>query len=139
MALLQGRTDCPAQSKYLWSFPGLWSLAVAVGLVPVTGQTLPLVSMGGSSIFFTSMATGMILSVSWGTKEDDTEKSSDQNENAVPEETQEKDMSRSPGNGSEGLKKRTTIEKGKAEKNIDRKQRGDHRSDEQKVEFEVNE
>ncbi|MFH0759566.1 MAG: putative peptidoglycan glycosyltransferase FtsW [Bacteroidota bacterium] len=45
------------------------NMAVAVGLVPVTGQTLPLVSMGGSSIFFTSMATGMILSVSWGTKE----------------------------------------------------------------------
>jgi len=44
------------------------NMAVAVGLVPVTGQTLPLVSMGGSSIFFTSMATGMILSVSWGTK-----------------------------------------------------------------------
>lgn len=46
------------------------NMAVAVGLVPVTGQTLPLVSMGGSSIFFTSMATGMILSVSWGTRED---------------------------------------------------------------------
>jgi cell division protein FtsW len=46
------------------------NMAVAVGLVPVTGQTLPLVSMGGSSIFFTSMATGMILSVSWGTKEE---------------------------------------------------------------------
>lgn len=45
------------------------NMAVAVGLVPVTGQTLPLVSMGGSSIFFTSMATGMILSVSWGTRE----------------------------------------------------------------------
>lgn len=45
------------------------NMAVAVGLVPVTGQTLPLVSMGGSSIFFTSLATGMILSVSWGTKE----------------------------------------------------------------------
>lgn len=45
------------------------NMAVAVGLVPVTGQTLPLVSMGGSSIFFSSMATGMILSVSWGTKE----------------------------------------------------------------------
>jgi len=40
-----------------------------VGLLPVTGQPLPLVSMGGSSIFFTSMATGMILSVSWGTRE----------------------------------------------------------------------
>ncbi len=49
------------------------NMAVAVGLVPVTGQTLPLVSMGGSSIFFTSMATGMILSVSWGTKELDGE------------------------------------------------------------------
>ncbi len=48
------------------------NMAVAVGLVPVTGQTLPLVSMGGSSIFFTSMATGMILSVSWGTKADAT-------------------------------------------------------------------
>ena len=45
------------------------NMAVAVGLVPVTGQTLPLVSMGGSSIIFTSMAAGMILSVSWGTDE----------------------------------------------------------------------
>jgi cell division protein FtsW len=55
------------------------NMAVAVGLVPVTGQTLPLVSMGGSSIFFTSMATGMILSVSWGTKElDSDQKGSDQ-------------------------------------------------------------
>jgi len=51
------------------------NMAVAVGLVPVTGQTLPLVSMGGSSIFFTSLATGMILSVSWGTKEVEPEQS----------------------------------------------------------------
>ncbi len=48
------------------------NMAVAVGLVPVTGQTLPLVSMGGSSIIFTSMAAGMILSVSWGTDESRT-------------------------------------------------------------------
>ena len=34
-----------------------------------SGQTLPLVSMGGSSILFASMATGMILSVSWGCRE----------------------------------------------------------------------
>jgi len=53
------------------------NMAVAVGLVPVTGQTLPLVSMGGSSIFFTSMATGMILSVSWGTKEDQSQQPED--------------------------------------------------------------
>ncbi|MFO7935814.1 MAG: FtsW/RodA/SpoVE family cell cycle protein [Bacteroidales bacterium] len=50
------------------------NMAVAVGLLPVTGQTLPLVSMGGSSIFFTSMATGMILSVSWGTREESNKK-----------------------------------------------------------------
>ena len=54
------------------------NMAVSVGLVPVTGQTLPLVSMGGSSIFFTSMATGMILSVSWGTKELDGEGNSEE-------------------------------------------------------------
>ena len=62
------------------------NMAVAVGLVPVTGQTLPLVSMGGSSIFFTSMATGMILSVSWGTKEmpgEEGEPEKESDENAV--------------------------------------------------------
>ena len=46
------------------------NMAVAVGLLPVTGQTLPLVSMGGSSILFTSLAAGMILSVSWGSMEE---------------------------------------------------------------------
>jgi cell division protein FtsW len=34
--------------------------------MPVTGQTLPLVSMGGSSILFSSAALGIILSVSRG-------------------------------------------------------------------------
>jgi cell division protein FtsW len=59
------------------------NMAVAVGLVPVTGQTLPLVSMGGSSILFTSMATGMILSVSWGTKEEADAKSEVESERGV--------------------------------------------------------
>ena len=40
------------------------NMAVAVGLFPVTGVTLPLVSMGGSSVVFTSIAFGIILSVS---------------------------------------------------------------------------
>jgi cell division protein FtsW len=39
-------------------------MAVAVGLGPVTGIPLPLVSMGGTSILFTSIAFGIILSVS---------------------------------------------------------------------------
>lgn len=40
------------------------NMAVNVNLVPVTGVTLPLVSMGGTSIWFTSLAIGIILSVS---------------------------------------------------------------------------
>ncbi|HIX55658.1 MAG TPA: FtsW/RodA/SpoVE family cell cycle protein [Candidatus Sphingobacterium stercoripullorum] len=42
----------------------LINMAVAVGLGPVTGVPLPLVSMGGTSILFTSVALGIILSVS---------------------------------------------------------------------------
>jgi cell division protein FtsW len=42
----------------------LTNMAVNVGLFPVTGVTLPLVSMGGSSVIFTSFAIGIILSVS---------------------------------------------------------------------------
>lgn len=40
------------------------NMAVTVNLMPVTGITLPLVSMGGTSIWFTSLAIGIILSVS---------------------------------------------------------------------------
>lgn len=45
-------------------FQGMINMAVAVNLFPVTGQPLPLVSMGGTSIWFTSIAVGIILSVS---------------------------------------------------------------------------
>lgn len=45
-------------------FQAMINMAVAVNLFPVTGQPLPLVSMGGTSIWFTSIALGMILSVS---------------------------------------------------------------------------
>ncbi len=42
----------------------LVNMAVAVNLVPVTGQPLPLVSMGGTSMWFTCLALGIVLSVS---------------------------------------------------------------------------
>ena len=42
----------------------LANMAVSVNLLPVTGLTLPMVSMGGTSILFTSVAFGIILSVS---------------------------------------------------------------------------
>jgi cell division protein FtsW len=45
-------------------FQALINMAVAVGLMPVTGQTLPLLSMGGTSLWFTSISIGIILSVS---------------------------------------------------------------------------
>jgi len=45
-------------------FQALINMGVAVDLLPVTGQTLPLVSMGGTSIWFTSLSIGIILSVS---------------------------------------------------------------------------
>lgn len=44
-------------------FQALINMGVAVELLPVTGQTLPLISSGGSSIWMTSIAIGIILSV----------------------------------------------------------------------------
>ncbi len=48
------------------------NMAVAVGLGPITGLTLPLVSMGGTSLIFTGLALGVILSVSRGDIEEST-------------------------------------------------------------------
>lgn len=44
-------------------FQALINMAVAVELLPVTGQTLPLISSGGSSVWMTCIAIGIILSV----------------------------------------------------------------------------
>ncbi len=51
----------------------LVNLSVAVNLIPVTGQTLPLVSKGGTSVWMTCLALGMIQSVSRSQKSDETE------------------------------------------------------------------
>ena len=44
-------------------FQAMTNMAVAVELLPVTGQTLPLISSGGTSIWMTCIAIGIILSV----------------------------------------------------------------------------
>jgi cell division protein FtsW len=49
------------------------NMAVATSLLPVTGQTLPLVSAGGSSIWMTCIAIGFILSVSRRKKDTEVE------------------------------------------------------------------
>jgi len=55
-------------------FQAMINMGVAVNLLPVTGQPLPLISMGGTSIWFTSLAIGIILSVS---KELDTKENTE--------------------------------------------------------------
>jgi len=64
-------------------FQAMINMGVAVNLLPVTGQPLPLISMGGTSIWFTSLAIGIILSVS---KELDT-KGNTEKGNVVKTET----------------------------------------------------
>lgn len=46
------------------------NMGVVVGLGPVTGQPLPLLSMGGTSMVFTGLSLGIILSVSRGERDE---------------------------------------------------------------------
>jgi len=59
-------------------FRAMINIAVAVNLLPVTGQTLPLLSSGGTSIWMTCFAIGMILSVS-AAKEDSSKNEEHEN------------------------------------------------------------
>jgi cell division protein FtsW len=67
-------------------FQAMINMAVAVELLPVTGQTLPLISSGGSSIWMTCFALGIILSVT--KKEEEIEQ--DQKNTAKREEALQK-------------------------------------------------
>ncbi len=64
-------------------FQALINMAVAVELLPVTGQTLPLISSGGSSIWMTCIALGIIIGV---TKKEE-EVAAEKDEKAQREET----------------------------------------------------
>jgi cell division protein FtsW len=71
------------------------NMAVNVNLFPVTGVTLPLVSMGGSSFLFTCLSIGIILSVARnveqleGKKTEVIEESEEEYEEEVEEEEYE--------------------------------------------------
>lgn len=54
--------------SFLLVFQALINMAVATNLFPVTGQPLPMLSMGGTSVWFTCISIGLILSVSVGQK-----------------------------------------------------------------------
>ncbi len=51
------------------------NMGVSAAIFPVTGQTLPLISMGGTSIIFTSVSLGIILNISNQIKQDNNESS----------------------------------------------------------------
>lgn len=71
----------------------LANMAVTVNLMPVTGITLPLVSMGGTSIWFTSLAIGIILSVSRTVEDAEKKKkmaeAAEETENASSDEVED--------------------------------------------------
>ncbi len=54
-------------------FQAMINMAVTVNLIPITGQPLPLISMGGTSLWFTSISIGIILSISRKIEEDKEE------------------------------------------------------------------
>ncbi|MDN3492013.1 FtsW/RodA/SpoVE family cell cycle protein [Winogradskyella bathintestinalis] len=68
-------------------FQALINMAVAVELFPVTGQTLPLISSGGTSIWMTCLAIGIILSVSAKREELKEKEDAEDNPLAVLRET----------------------------------------------------
>ena len=50
-------------------FQAIINMLVSVEVLPVTGQTLPLISMGGTSIVFTCISIGVVLSISRDSKD----------------------------------------------------------------------
>ncbi|MEL0457246.1 FtsW/RodA/SpoVE family cell cycle protein [Flavobacteriaceae bacterium SZ-1-7] len=68
-------------------FQALINMAVAVELFPVTGQTLPLISSGGTSIWMTCLAIGIILSVSAKREEIKEQEISEENPLEILSET----------------------------------------------------
>jgi len=64
-------------------FQAFLNMAVAVQLFPVTGQTLPLISDGGTSIWMTCAALGIVLGVSVK-KEEKAESEKEINEEESP-------------------------------------------------------
>lgn len=46
------------------TFQAIFHMCIVTGVFPVSGQPLPLISKGGTSILITSMALGIMLSVS---------------------------------------------------------------------------
>jgi cell division protein FtsW len=68
-------------------------MAVNVNLVPVTGLTLPFVSLGGTSLMFTGLAFGIILSVSRSFEKNTNNKSKENSIHKTESDNQEEEFS----------------------------------------------
>lgn len=55
----------------IYTIQAFVNMAVSTGVMPVTGQPLPWISMGGTSMLFTAAGFGIILSVSYHNKKDE--------------------------------------------------------------------
>jgi cell division protein FtsW len=69
-------------------FQAMINMAVAVNIFPVTGQTLPFISMGGSSLLFSGTTFGIILSVSKSIAEPEKENSKKEDKDTADENTE---------------------------------------------------
>jgi cell division protein FtsW len=65
------------------------NMGVVVGLGPITGQPLPLISMGGTAMVFTGLSIGIILSVSRGEQEENWGKATTVKEEVSESKTME--------------------------------------------------
>ena len=64
------------------------NMGVSIGLLPVTGQPLPFVSMGGTSLMATGLILGMIISVTRSLEDEEAEKEQELQEIATVTETE---------------------------------------------------
>ncbi|SKC48624.1 FtsW/RodA/SpoVE family cell cycle protein [Ohtaekwangia koreensis] len=62
------------------------NMGVVVGLGPITGQPLPLISMGGTSMVFTGLSIGIVLSVSRGELDQNWQQQTDEVKEKEPKE-----------------------------------------------------
>lgn len=70
---------------FMFAFQALMNMMVAAHMAPVTGQTLPFISYGGTSFVFASFALGIVLNISKGegmdAKDEETEEQDDEQQN----------------------------------------------------------
>ena len=67
---------------FMITLQAIVNMSVATGIIPVTGQTLPFISFGGTSFMITSAALGILLNVSASTKLDNKNEETDDMESS---------------------------------------------------------